>query len=704
MGIVSIVFNPVLKEENIFSNQAGLEIRLEGRVVEAKAYQYEDQYIIKPAKKSRPSQKVKVSVKKGAPLAQVGDLVEAQGKIDPLSFSRNPGGFNERNYLLIGGVATKMKAETFHVKVGKAQAPLQKLKAYYAQMFETIMPWEEAQLMKAMLLGDKLLLPKEMQELYKDVGIAHVLAISGLHMSVIAGFLWWLFKKIKLSQKIQSVLVMAIIWAYGGLTGFSISITRAIIMMSVIMIATLIEEKPDLVTSWSFAAIVLLLYNNLYLWDIGFQLSFVAVGSMIFITPFFRRIFRIPEKIRDYIAPTMAVTLGLTPLIAYYYYVISPISIIINLLLIPFITAVVVIGFTAMLMAPIHMILAKAIISGAYYLLLMIEKISSLALQVPFSTLIVGRPDLIELGIYILAVGLVLWYLHLTLEERKRAKGYVAAFGLLLVAVFGVKKAIPGDLRVTFLDVGQGDCIVITTPNHKTFVLDGGLAGNGKKIEDFLKYNGIQKVHGAILSHAHADHMDGLGELAQRFPIERLFLSQIPVNDPHFMAFYDIIQKEEIPVHKLSASDFIKDKDVVMECIFPFKDLPELEGNDASLVVVLKHGLVSYYLTGDIEKNYEVEVATHIDKNLINILKVPHHGSKTSSTQELIQAVDPDVAIISCSENNMYGHPSLEVLERYKQNNVPIKVTKDVGAIMTYSNKKKVKMRLMEDTKLLWKR
>lgn len=702
LGVASIIFNPVLKEERIFSAKADQEIVFTGKVKEAKEYKYDDQYVVKP-KGSPFLENIKVRVKKGAK-AKVGDVVKVKGKVDPLSFPRNPGSFNERNYLLIRGVTTQVKADTLIVDSKNAQTPIfEKVRSYYSQMFETIMPWKEAQIMKAMLLGDKLLLPKETQALYRDVGIAHVLAISGLHISVIAGFLWWLFKKVRLSKKLQSILVLLILWAYGALTGFSVSITRAIIMMSVIIVGTLIEEKPDPVTSWSFAALILLLYNNLYLWDIGFQLSFGAVGSIILLTPFFRRLFRVPEKIRTYIAPTLAVTLGLTPFIAYYYYVLTPIGIIINLLLLPLITVVVVVGFIAMLIAPIHMLLAKAVISSAYYLLTIIEAISTFGLKVPFSTLIVGRPDVMELGIYIVLIALVLWYLHLTLEARKRAKAYLVSCGVLLALMFALKKTMPGDLEVTFLDVGQGDSIVITTPHHKTFLLDGGIAGNGRKIEGFLKYKGIRKVDGAILSHAHADHMDGLGELAQCYKVDKLFLSEIPLHDKHFKAFYDIIQKEEIPIYKLREQDFIKDRDVAMTCLFPFKDLLPLEGNDASLVLVLKYGQVSYYLTGDIEENYEKEVAKHIEKNLINILNVAHHGSKTSSTQEFIEAVDPDVAIISCGKNNLHGHPSLEVVERFEENNVPIRVTKDVGAIMTSSNKETVKMHLMEDRKLLWK-
>jgi len=704
LGIVSMVLNPVLKQENIFLKNTSPNHIIAGEVLEVKEYEYQNQYIIKPNKESNIKTNIKIEVGKQFKTARQGDIIVAEGNLECLGFQRNPGAFNERSYLLIRGISAKLKAEMFNVEqTGKKLAITRRIRDYYGQIFERIMPENEAQIMKAMLLGDKVFLSKEIQELYKDVGIAHVLAISGLHISVIAGVLWWLLKRIGLNKNLQSIIVVVILWMYAALTGFSVSITRSAIMMSIIIIGTLIEEKPDPITSWSFAALVLLVYNNLYLWDIGFQLSFVAVGSLILLTPFFRKIYIIPEKIRNYIAPMIAVTLGTTPVIAYYYYVISPIGILMNLLLIPLITIVVIIGFIAMLISPIHLLLAKGIIGSAYYLLKIIEKSSQLALKIPFSTLIIGRPDFLELSMYLLFIGLILWYLKLTLEQRQKIKNYVIGINILLVVFIGLKRVIPGDLSVTFLDVGQGDSIVITTPHHKTFIIDGGDVGNGKKIEQFLKYNGISRVHGAILSHAHSDHMDGLGELALSYPFEKLFLSQIPIEDTHFKAFYDIIQSEHIPVHKMSAKDVIKDKDIEMTCIYPIQGLNQIEGNDASVVLVLKHNQVSYYFTGDIEAYYEKEMARNIEKNHINILKVPHHGSKTSSTQELITQVAPDVAIISCGKKNRYNHPHTEVVDRYRVNKVPVQTTKDVGAVITYSNGETVKMNLMEDKRMLWK-
>lgn len=704
VGVVSMAKNPVLQQEAEFARGLEAAISLKGIVLDAKAYDYKNHYIIKPTKESKIKSKIKVETGKDVELAKQGDMVTVTGKIEPLSFPRNPGAFNERTYLLIRQIAGKMQAETFIVDYKADKTPLvQRVQAYYGQVFERLMPDQEAQIMKAMLLGDKGLLPKAIQNLYKDVGIAHVLAISGLHISIITGLLWWVLKVLGIRQHWQSAIVLGVLWLYAALTGFSISITRSAIMMSVIIMGNLIEEKPDPITSWSFAGLVLLAYNNLYLWDIGFQLSFAAVGSLIILTPFFKRIYQLPEGLRSYLAPLIAVTVGTTPIIAYYYYVVTPISVPMNLILIPIITLVVMIGFLAMVLSPISLLLAKIIIGPAYYLLLATEKISKLALKIPFATLIVGRPSALELGAYGLFMGILIIYLKLKLEQRKRFIGYALSINILLVLIVGMKRVMPGPLKVTFLDVGQGDAIVITTPNHKTFLIDGGLAGNGAKIEQYLKYCGILKVHGAILSHAHADHMDGLGELAQTYGFDDLFLWELPLVDPHFKTFYDIILGEDIRVHKISAQDIIQDDKLTIKCLFPFQHLSFLQGNDASIVLELRYKDVSYYFTGDIEESYEREVARHIERNKINILKVPHHGSKTSSTEELIRALRPDLGVISCGKRNRYGHPSLEVLKRYEQSKVPIKLTRDAGAIMTYSDGEKVKTKTMEDTELLWK-
>ena len=704
IGIWSIANNQILKEENIFSSKENEVISIMGKVLEVREYDYKNQYIIRPHKGRYIKSKIQIETGKDAKLAKEGDIIELVGKINPLGFPRNPGSFNERSYMLIRGITTKIKADEINIKQNtRGPSIVSKVQNYYSQMFEKIMPDNEAQIMKAMLLGDKVFLSKEIQNLYKDVGIAHVLAISGLHISIIAGVLWWILKRLGISDSVQSMVIIILLWMYAYLTGFSISITRSATMMSVIIIAKLLDEKPDPITSWGFAALVLLLYNNLYLWDIGFQLSFIAVGSLIIISPLINTIYYIPKKIRSYIAPLIAVTIGTTPIIAYHYYIISPIGLIMNLLLVPLIIIVVSVGFIAMLILPFGLVFPKIVIGSAYYLLKLVEKISTLALKIPFSTLIIGRPSKLELIVYLILTLSILLYLTLDIDKRKRGRYYLLVFNACLLAFICIQRLLPGELRVTFLDVGQGDSIVITSPNHKTFVIDGGIKGNGKKIEQFLKYNGIRKVDGLILSHAHADHMDGLGELALSYPIERLFLSELPLEDDTFKAFYDIILSVDIPLHIMEAGDSIKDEDIIIECIYPFRNLESLKGNNRSLVLSLKHGQISYYFTGDIEEHYEIQMSKHISSNSINILKVPHHGSKTSSTQELIDASNPDLAIISCGKNNLYKHPHPDIVERYKENDVPIKITKDVGAIMTYSDGKRLRIDLMEDKRMLWK-
>ena len=710
LGIGSMVFNPTIKDGKDFSKNHGAKIWARGEVIEVKEYPYKNQYTIKPENvlideiEKKTTSLIQLDVKKEFQTINQGDIISVSGIIESLSFPRNPGAFNEHKYLLIRKVTTKVKVKTLIVEQTNGKVPLvQQLSRYYRGMFESLMPWEEAQVMKAMLIGDKTLLSHEIQSLYKEVGIAHVLAISGLHISVIASVLWWILKKVRLHKHLQGTSVMITLWTYAAMTGFSVSITRAVMMTSTILLGSLLEEKADPLTSWSFAALILLIYNNLYLWDIGFQLSFVAVGSLILLTPFFNKMFFVPQKIRKQIAPLIAVTIGTTPFIAYYYYVISPIGMITNLLLVPLITIVVTVGFLTMLIFPIQATLAKWAIGSSYYLLVMIEKVSKMALGIPFSSLIVGQPSLFELILYVLLWGSILWYLNLSLERRQFARKYVVLVGTLFCIIVWVKEKMPQSLEVTFLDVGQGDSAVITTPTRGTFVIDGGATGNGKKIETFLKYKGIRKVDAMILSHGHTDHMNGLKELGMTYPIDKVFLTERPIQEVAFKEFYETIQSKNIPIYNIGAGDVIRHKNVEIACIYPFKDAPLVLGNDASAVLVLTYGDVSYYFTGDIEQNYEKEVASFLKNNNVNILKVPHHGSKTSSTQELLTQVVPDVGIVSCGKNNLYQHPHEEVVRRYEQNNIPLVATKDVGAIMTKSNGKKVKVYTMEDKGMLWK-
>jgi len=709
IGAASIIFNPILRDGKMFSNHYHAKIWVQGEVLEVQEYSYQNQYMIRPSQmlingdEKKIKSFIQIEAKKGIQIAQLGDRITISGVIEGLSFPRNPGAFNEHQYKLTRKVTTKVKAKTIFINKKNSKLNfLKRLSYYYGGMFEELLPWDEAQIMKAMLVGDKTLVSQEMKELYKSAGIAHVLAISGLHISVIAAVLWWIFKKLRVHKNLQEIIVIIILWGYAGITGFSISITRSVIMATTILLGTLLEEKSDPITSLSFAALILLVYNNLYLWDIGFQLSFVAVGSLILLTPFFNKIFVIPKRFREHIAPLIAVTVGTTPLIAYYFYVISPIGIFINLLLIPFITLVVIIGFLAMLIFPIQGLLAQWVLGSSYYLLLMIEYVSKIAIKMPLATIIIGQPSLLEFGLYILFWIGALYYLSLSLEKRKKIQNYIMAYSLLLILIMVGNRIRPGNLEVTFLDVGQGDSAIIITPDHKTFIIDGGESGNGKKIEQFLKYKGVRKVNGMILSHAHTDHMNGLTELARLYQVDNVFLTEFPLEDSDFKEFYDTIESKGIPIYQIQAGDLITFKDCEILSVHPFKDLGRLSGNDASAILMLKHEKVSYCFTGDIEKNYEEKIVCDLKKNDVNILKVPHHGSKTSSTQALLTQLMPDIGIVSCGKNNFYQHPHEEVVLRYQENSIPLIITKDSGAVISTSNGEKVKVNTMEDKGMLW--
>lgn len=712
LAMVSIIHCPILKEEKVLKNSQGLPIVVKGKIIEKRELTYGSQYIIKPkvAYIDGEQRKIKgllrIDATQEANEIVEGDTISSHGKIESLSFQRNPGGFDERKYLLMRNVVSKIKADTIKVEYNAVMggfSAFKKIQKYYSDVFEIIIPWDKAQIMKSMLIGDQSLLLRETQQLYQKAGIAHLLAISGLHISVITSMLWWVLKKTRIPDNIGIIVLIVMLWIYASITGFSVSITRAVIMSTIMFLGRVLDEKSDNVTSLCFAAFILLLWNNLYLWDIGFQLSFSAVASLVFLTPLFEKIYFVPKKLRKTISPVIAVMIGTMPLLAYYYYTISLIGVLLNILLIPIATGVIIIGFIAMIAAPIHLTLAKWTIGSGYYLLVLIEKISKIGLSIPGSTLIVGKPKLIELLLYTLFCAIICLYLSATLEQRKDMKKHIVLGCISIILIFFIQERWPQNLEVTFLDVGQGDCIIIQTPFHQTFILDGGGQGSGKKIEGFLKYKGVSSIDAIILSHTHSDHMEGLRELIEIYPTQKILLSELPLDDELFMEFYDTINMKGIPVGRIGAGDVIKIKDIFIECISPPKGSKFLSSNNASVVLVLKYGSVSYYFTGDIETPYEEELNTKITRNVFNILKVPHHGSKTSSTEEFLSHIRPDIAIISCSEKNIYGHPSQEVLDRYKNRNIPMLMTKEEGAIITTIIKNKVVVDTMKNKETLWK-
>lgn len=640
---------------------------------------------------------------------EFGQIVLVKGKLETFDFPRNPGGFNEKLYMQTKRIDYKMFAEILSKGkiVNSFDSYIYKLHKKIKNMYETILPLKEASVLEAMLLGDKQNLDTSVKEVYRKSGISHILAISGLHISIISALLWLVLDTLKLNKRVSSTIILTVLIIYCIFTGNSVSTTRAVIMIGIILFGNIIYYQSDIYTSIATAAFVLLIYQPLYLYDVGFQLSFGAVISIIVLSPVLERVYFIPKTIRLYLISTLAASLGTYPIIAYHFNTISVIGIVVNLLVLPLASILVCFGIISTVVSFIWIELGKFLCGIVYFILVFYENICTIASNIPFSQIVTGQPNLILIFIYYTIIFTTTYYFYLNKQKRQSLKKYMLYMQIFLLTIATVVIFKPKDLEIVYLDVGQGDSIAIHTAKNKNILIDGG--GNiSKPLEEantgtqivlpYLKYKGINRLDCVFVSHPDGDHIIGILELLDYIKINQIFIADTDAKNDLLKILEMKASKYNIPINKLSKGNIVKvDDSISFECIYPTKDIliDSDDYNNNSLVLYMDYNNSKFLFTGDIEKEAEDRITKDYKKLDVDILKVAHHGSKTSSTQNFVDMVQPKVAIISSGKNNYYGHPHKEVLDKYK--NINIYNTADDGAILIKPKNKRLIISTMRE-------
>ncbi len=637
---------------------------------------------------------------------KIGDKVSIIGKISKLLPPANPGGFNEKMYYNIRGIHYKCYMKAYRVidhKVGyfndikySLKRALYKLRNKATVTYDQLLPAKEAQLMKAMLLGDKTGMTADTKNQFAKAGISHILAISGLHVAIIGYGLFNLMTHFIAKKKALWVTILFLIF-YCVLTGGSVSTIRASFMIIVGLMAYFFGRSYDIYSALATAAMIILIINPLYILDIGFLLSFSSVIGIITLLPALNGLYnKTNNKIISLMNVSLAATLGTLPVILYSYYEIQLYGIGVNLIVVPLMSVVVLMGFLALILGSMSLLLGKLCIGIVYYILMLYDYITKLVGKLPFHTITVGRPSWLYLILIILFIVLIALVRNrnITIGQWKRCM-------FLNLTFFGVVTLItwllPKPLQMTHLAIGQGDSTVMITPSQHVFIVDGG--GNRKKdalapdtgyytIKPFLKYHGISKIDSLFMTHSDQDHVGGLIELMDYFTVKRLI---IPYGYKYKKEEDKLLNKlvakayeKHVTISYMQTGDVIGAGEVVIEAMYPSKDIQGYKSNNAySLVLAIDYKGFSSLLTGDIEKEEEELLNQMFADGLYSdIIKVPHHGSKTSSTKGFVQNVNPVVAIISCGRDNRYGHPHREIVDRYNGLSVPIYNTAEDGAVV----------------------
>lgn len=598
---------------------------------------------------------------------QIGNEIQVTGEAESFERAGNPGQFDAFSYYEAMQVDARMFVSDIQICNASCNPVKQLLYEWRnkaMQQLVTAMGERDAGLLGAMLLGDKSQLDSEIKELYQQTGVAHMLAISGLHISLLGMVLFDWLRKYLLPMKTAAIVSLVLLLLYGQFTGFPVATSRAVWMLCIRLVARYTGKPYDGLTALAISGCVILLQNPLQLFQCGFVLSFVAAGGILIYQEMTSKRQKQMKEWQKTLLSTVWTFFLTLPVMFWYFYEICPYAVIANLVLLPFLSALLGIGILGCVLCFIIPPAGGFILASAHGILAFYELVCKGIKVLPGNTLIMGQPEIWKIIIYyvFLLLSVYVWAMH---GDKIKTVFSVAALCLVL-----------GSFRPAFeflyiqMDVGQGDCACIFN-GEQTYLIDGGSTSEkeiGKyRIAKMLKYYGRDEVDGVFITHGDEDHVNGIEELAERQEKEGITICQIIVpnlqrKEEGLQKFVQTVTAKKIPVASMRKGQQITSGNMQLRCLHPASEYEWEDANDCSLVFDLSYKNLSILTTGDLGVHGE-ENSTFPRKRY-DILKVGHHGSKNSSSEVFLQKCRPRYGFISAGADNRYGHPAKETLQR----------------------------------------
>ncbi len=556
----------------------------------------------------------------------------------------------------------------------------------------------EGAIFEALLLGERGRIPGPITRTLQDAGLYHLIAISGAHIAIFSFLLFFLFRAIRIPIRLSYFLLIAFLLFYVLLVEGRPSVLRATIMTVAFLSGKLLWRDINLVNTLSFSAFFLLIANPSNLFAPGFQLTFTATLSILLFYPkVIKKLPQLPLRISEVFAISLTAQLGVLPVVVFFFNRVAFSGLLLNLAAIPLVALIMAIGYLFLPLSILSSFLANILAKSATILIGLLVGISHLPDQINLLSYRTPTPHVWTVFGYYLFLGLLL----LPVKHKRLNRISLGCFFLFLFLI--VSYPFPSytkNFKVTFIDVGQGESILVELPGTTKMLIDGGGVPDDtfdigeNVVSPFLWRKGIKKIHYLVLTHPHPDHMNGLKAVAKNFKIGTFWEGYSVLANETYALFLNSLPSK-IPRKRTLTGYQTTIKDVFIRLIHPPQrdSLTDRVFNDFSLVMHISYGSNSFLFTGDIGK--EVEKAL-LDQNVplkSQVLKSPHHASNSSSSWEFLEAVTPKIVVISVGEGNKYGLPNKDVLARYSAIGAQVYRTDQHGAVEITANKKEITVR-----------
>ncbi|HWR06801.1 DNA internalization-related competence protein ComEC/Rec2 [Sporomusa sp.] len=640
--------------------------------------------------------------------AAYGDRIAVHGKIRELHGYNNPGQIDSTAVFKRQSITARLSVPGQTIKIIALNSSyswhvmLANWQQGIVNALQKVMPVNDAAILTAVLFGGYQGINKNVLDNFATTGLIHILSVSGAHIALVAGLIRWLGNWLRLGSLTTAILAALVIILYAVMSGLTPPVIRSAVMGLISLIAVVIGRENYAPAALSVTGLGMLVHQPLLLYDISFQLSFGATAGLVFLYQrTLDRMPQVPAWLLGPLAVTLSAQLGVLPLIAWYFNNLPLVSVVANILVLPIIELVIILGLAGVVIYTVLPGMGNIIFVISSLLIGSVMIITALLAAVPYSSVYIPSVGLAGSACYYLLLAWVYGWrpFHICgpgqlIEQypQRCALTAILVAGMMVICVW-----YPRPLAVHFIDVGQGDATLVVTPHGKAVLVDtGGSFGSSgfdigeRVVAPYLKHYGVTAVDYLILTHGHQDHAGGAAGVAGDIRINNVMVAR-EAYSPAVQAL--LHTKPAITIIPAYTGQSFWLDGVLFSIDHSVGDAEAnrhaISGNEVSSVIRISYGQHSFLITGDLEAPGEATLLTH-GVLPCTVLKVGHHGSKTSSTVPFLEAISPKFAVISVGYGNRFGHPHQETLKRLMAIETLIYRTDKMGAIVFRSDGKDI--------------